>query len=223
VAARRAFFDDLAGRIRIPGITTERNPAFDDEHARNGGISLRYDSHFAALPGLRPSVLLEVGFERTAPNEPRTFSSWVYDSARAAGLDIADNRGMSVKCFAPEYTFVDKLQTICRRFRQFRDRRDPVQDVPRQFLRHYYDLFKLLGEDRVVRFMKTDAYEEYREQKLGAADAMAFAARSAFTLPDPETYALFKDEYAALRTLVFGEPPSFDEVMARIRHYESSF
>src|SRR5580704_10897483 len=62
IKARFAFYDGLAAKIKIPGVTVERNRAYDDEKAQNGGISLKYGSHFTAVPGLKPEVLLEVGF-----------------------------------------------------------------------------------------------------------------------------------------------------------------
>ena len=140
VKARFAFYDDLAAKIKIDGISVERNSNYDDKKAQNGGINLKYESHFPALSGLKPEVLLEVGFDKTAPNEPRDFTSWALESAQEGKLDVMDNRARAVRCFNPEYTFVDKLQTICRRFRQYRDRKNPETDMPRQFLRHYYDL-----------------------------------------------------------------------------------
>ena len=35
-------------------------------------------------------------FAKTAPNEARDFSSWALDKARAAGLEVADNRAPGV-------------------------------------------------------------------------------------------------------------------------------
>jgi len=221
VRARLAFFDELASRIRIPGVVTERNRAFDDEIARNGGISLRYESSFDRLSGLRPEVLLEAGFARTAPNEPRLFSSWVLDKALATRLEVADNRAPDVKCFTPEYTFVDKLQTICRYFRQHRENPEDVR--PRMFLRHYYDLSRLLGVDRVLRFLRTDAYVDYKGEKLGGRDLLEFTARTAFTLPDARTFSLFEEEFGYLEDLMIGPSPSFSEVARRIREHADQF
>src|SRR5262249_17012178 len=121
VKARLNFYDGLAEKIKIPGITAVRERAYDDEKALNGGIGLKYKPHFS-LGEVKPEVLLEVGFDKTAPNEPRDFTSWALESVLKAGLDVIDNRAPGVKCFNPEYTFVDKIQTICRRFRQHRDR-----------------------------------------------------------------------------------------------------
>jgi peptidoglycan/xylan/chitin deacetylase (PgdA/CDA1 family) len=174
VEARRSWFDGLASEIRIPGVVVERNRAYDDDKARNGGISLRYKSLFMPLPELRPEVLLEAGFTQTAPNEPRDFTSWVWERAAAANLEIRDNRALAVPCFNPEYTFVDKLQTICRRFRQYTDRKDAQKDRARQFLRHYYDLYKLLQMQRVRDFIGTREYAAYVETKIKGLDRSKF-------------------------------------------------
>jgi len=218
IEARFGFYDALTAKIAIPGIKAERDKAFDDEKAQNGGISLKYDSRLDPLPGLRPDVLLEAGFAKTAPNEPRDFSSWALDKALAVGLPVIDNRAPAVKCFNPEYTFVDKLQTISRRFRQHRDR-NAERDRPRQFMRHYYDLFMLLGVERVQTFIGTKAYATYKAEKIKGADATEFAARTPFTLPEAKTLALFAKEFEAMNTLLLGPGPSFEEVTDRLREY----
>ncbi|MFA7007386.1 MAG: nucleotidyl transferase AbiEii/AbiGii toxin family protein [Elusimicrobiales bacterium] len=221
VEARFDFYDALAEKIKIPGIMAQRNRAYDDEKAQNGEISLKYDSFFALNPGLglRPEVLLEAGFARTAPNEPRDFSSWAMDKALAAGLKIADNRAGGVLCFNPEYTFVDKLQTVCRRFRQWRDRNDPQKDRPRQFSRHYYDLYMLLVVDRVKNFIGTAGYNNYKSEKIKGLDAKEFSSRSAFVFSDAGTYDLFEKEFKELNGLLLSTGPSFKEVVARLREW----
>ena len=223
ISARFSFYDALAAKIKIPGIAAQRSRVYDDEKAQNGGISLLYDSFFTPDPelGLKPEVLLEAGFARTAPNEPRDFSSWALDKALAAGLGVADNRALGVKCFNPEYTFVDKLQTVCRRFRQWRDRNDPQKDRPRQFSRHYYDLYMLLNVDRVKKFIGTPEYEKYKAEKLKGADAGEFTARSAFTLPDAGTYELFEKEFKAMNSLLLSPGPAFKEVIERMRKWST--
>ena len=217
IKARFAFYDDLAARIEIADVSVERNRGCDDPKAQNGGISLKYESLFPATPELKTEVLLEVGFDKTAPNEPRDFSSWAWDRARATEIDIVDNRAPGVRCFNPEYTFVDKLQTICRRFRQYRDRRHPEKDRPQEFMRHYYDLYRLLDVGRVQDFIGTDDYEVYKKLKLKTTDAKEFAGRAAFNLEDPETYALFEKGFAAMSMLPAPPRPSFAEIISRIR------
>jgi hypothetical protein len=222
VEARLNFFDNLARKIEIPGIRVERNRAYDDAKAQNGGISLTYDSGFAPAPGLRPEVLLEVGFARTAPNEPREVTSWALERALQAKVAVVDNRATGVKCFNPEYTFVDKLQTICRRFRQHRERNEEG-DRPRRFLRHYYDLYKLLELGRVVNFIGTPAYLAYRREKIRGADALEFESRSAFRIRDAETYRLFEKEFDSIHYLLLSKGPTFKDVIDRIRAHSGDF
>lgn len=222
VKARRTFYDELAGKIAIPGIVVERAVKFDDEKAQNGGISLKYKSHFEPLPGLKTEVLLEVGFARTAPNEARDFSSWVLDQALATGLDVTDNRAPGVPCFNPEYTFVDKLQTISRRYRQHKSRGEE-RDRPREFLRHYYDLHMLLGMDRVKAFIGTPDYDKYKAEKLKGLDAAAFASKKPFTLDEDGTFTLFEKEYEAMNTLLLGEGPAFNDIAENLRANASKF
>ena len=217
IAARFAFYDDLAARITMNGIVAERNRGYDDPKAQNGGISLKYRSHFPSTSKLNPEVLLEVGFDKTAPNEPRDFGSWALERAQERKVDVIDNRAFVVKCFNPEYTFVDKLQTICRRFRQHRDRNDPDKDKPQFFLRHYYDLYMLLDVPRVRAFIGTDEYEAYKKQKLMTTDAAEFATRAAFTLEDSESYALFEQEFQVMNAMLTPPRPKFADVMVRIR------
>jgi len=223
IKARLSFFDGLAGRIKIPGIKAVRNTQYDDEKAQNGGISLKYESRLEPLPGIKPEVLLEAGFDKTAPNEPRDFSSWVFDRALKAGLDIIDNRAPGIKCYIPEYTFVDKLQTICRRFRQHHDRNHPEDDRPRNFLRHYYDLYRLLEAPRVDAFIGTPAYEDYKKVKIKASDAKEFAAGEPFMLGDPKTFDLFEREFHHMNTLLLAPAPKFKDLIDRLRENASRF
>ncbi len=219
VASRLAYFDRLASTIVIPGVVVERNRVYDDDKARNGGISLRYKSHFEPFPELRSEVLLEAGFTQTAPNEPRDFTSWAWEKAALVGLEIHDNRALAIPCFNPEYTFVDKLQTICRRYRQYVERRDPDRDRPRQFLRHYYDLYKLLQLPRVRDFIGTSAYAAYVQEKIKNRDRELFTTGIPFGIPDDAVLGEFEEEFKALSGLFFGAMPRFTDMIQEIRPY----
>lgn len=219
VKARFDFFDGLAAQIKIPGIEVERDRSRDHRKAMNAGIGLKYSTCFPSDPALKSEVLLELGFHQTAPNECRDFMSWALDKALSAGLDVINNSAKRVKCFNPEYTFVDKLQTICRFYRQHRDEKEGEKPLPRGFLRHYYDFYMLLGVERVVGFIGSKEYEEYKAMKLRGGDAKEFASRDAFTLPDHKAYALFKDEFKSMGRLLLSPGPTFEDVVARLREF----
>lgn len=219
VKARFRFYDELAQKIRIPGIEVKRDTAYDDSKARNAGISLEYSSHFSQVEGLRTGVLLEVGFDTTAPNEPKNFTSWAYERAMKASLDVTDNQALGIKCFNPEYTFVEKIQTISRRYRLFKER----NDAPRKFLRHYYDLYKLLELDRVTGFIGSAEYNAYKDRKLKTKDLDMFKSLDPFKLDDPEIYQLFEKEFQGVKPLFWGPGPEFKDVIQTIRSHCADF
>src|SRR5205807_5784751 len=87
IESRRQFFDKLRDKIKIPGITAvERDTTYDDETLRNAGLRLRYETHFGSIPGLNDGILLEVGFDQTAPNRAVPISSWVVQFADSKKL-----------------------------------------------------------------------------------------------------------------------------------------
>jgi hypothetical protein len=67
---------------------------FESDHFkyRSGGIRLHYDTTFDNPSGLKEGILLEVGFDDTQPNMPRTISSWIYDRAQETDIAVIDNR-----------------------------------------------------------------------------------------------------------------------------------
>ena len=81
--SRKRFYDWLAETIKIDGVDeVARDTAFDDGKFRNGGIRLHYRTTAPTLHGLKPGILLEVGFDDVTPNEPKDISSWAFDFAR---------------------------------------------------------------------------------------------------------------------------------------------
>jgi len=221
IQARFHFYDHLAKEIKIPDIKVKRDQSFDDEKARSGGIVLKYSSHFRPIPELRPYVLLEMGFAKTAPNTPLLITSWIFEKSMEKNLPIRDNRAVDVKCFNPEYTFVDKIQTLCKKFRQYRSRQDPQKDNPREFLRHYYDLYILLDKKRVQNFIGTKNYEVYKKEKLRGKDLEEFESLEPFKINNKEIYHSFEASYRSISPLLLSTKPSFKDLINRIRKHAS--
>lgn len=110
IASRAAYYDLTAERIRIPGIeTVNRDRSFDDHKMRSAGIRLLYTARTHNIPGVKDGILLELGFDDTAPNRPVTISSWAFDFALEQGVIAKDNRAAGIPCYAPTHTFVEKL------------------------------------------------------------------------------------------------------------------
>jgi hypothetical protein len=213
VASRQAYYDELAKRIRIPGIdNVKRDTFFDDDKMRSAGIRLSYTSRAATLAGVKDGILLELGFDDTAPNRPVTISSWALDFAMDRGVPVFDNRAVDVSCYAPTHTFVEKLQTISTKYRRLSE----AQAFPANFLRHYYDVYCLLELQEVQDFMQTPAYHERKKQRFRSGDELVIARNPAFTLSDSGQRELFTREYRKSSALYYQGQPEFNRLLERI-------
>ena len=215
---RKDFYDWLAQQIKIDGISSiERDTAFDDvPNYRGAGIRLSYDSVTEALGGLRAGVLLEVGFDTVAPNEPKDISSWMYDYA-AGRVDIIDNRAKAVPCYGQGYTFVEKLQTVSTKFRN----QQADSSNPAEFMRHYYDIYELLQQPEVLKFISTAPYKQHKQARFRQADHQNIVENEAFILGDAKTRALYANAYDRSSALYYAGRPTFEEILAEIGKWAS--
>jgi hypothetical protein len=212
IESRRVFFETLAERIKIPGIiAVERDLQYDDERLRNAGLRLRYDSNFGAVAGLKEGILLEAGFDQTDPNTAVAISSWAHDFASAQKLDVVDNRAKDVRCYNPEYTFVEKLQTVVKKFGQFKE----SGVMATNFLRHYYDIHQLLDVKAVQDFIGTDAYLEHKRKRFRSLNQNC-AESGAFTPNNADREGL-EVAYKKTEALYYRGQIPFEKILARIQ------
>ncbi|MDP3635891.1 MAG: nucleotidyl transferase AbiEii/AbiGii toxin family protein, partial [Azonexus sp.] len=216
VESRWGYYEWLTQNIAIPGIeAVERDTAFDDEKMRSAGIRLRYPNRVGRQAGIKDGILLELGFDDTTPNRPVTISSWAYDAAISAGVQIYDNRAVDVLCYLPTYTFVEKLQTVSTKYRL----QKMGEAFPANFMRHYYDIYCLLSLPEVQEFIGTPAYEERKLQRFRRGDELVAAKNPAFLLQDAEERTRFASEYRKTSALYHNGQPDLDEILARIRQH----
>lgn len=215
-AARKAFFDNLALTLTIPGMSFGRDKEFDDiPNMRSAGISGKYCVRCDDNNPLKESVLLEVGFDQTTPNEPRNLSSWAFDKAKELQLNILDNQATGVKCYLPEYTFIEKLQTISTKFRQ----QQQFNDLPKNFIRNYYDVYQLLMQTRVLHFIGSEDYFSHKNKRFRKEDEKNLGNNEAFLLNNLETYRIYQQEYESKSDIYYGKQPSFKIVLKTIQKY----
>lgn len=219
IASRRAYYDELSRLIRIPGVSSvDRDEYFDDEKMRSAGIRLSYASRVSPLAGVKDGILLELGFDDTAPNSPVTISSWALDFAMARGVEVIDNRAVDVPCYALTHTFVEKLQTISTKYRRLSE----AGEFPANFLRHYYDVYCLLAVPQVQAFMRQPAYQQRKLRRFRSGDELVIANNPAFTLSDLKQRQRFAIEYRKSEALYYQGQPDFDQVLARISEYSGA-
>ena len=89
--------------------------------------------------------------------------------------------------------------------------------MPKNFMRHYYDLSQLLDHPVVQSFIGTEDYHKRKVKRFRAGDNLVIAANEAFLLSDEATRERYRTAYNATRRLYFGVQPSFDEILSRIQ------
>lgn len=216
--SRQKYFDWVTQRIQqnISGIVeVKRDKAFDDiPKYRNGGIRLLYEQRFGSTQGLKDGILLEVGFDRTAPNRPCDISSWAFEHARKSSVPAIDNRALKVPCYEPRYTFVEKLQAVVRKFRLYKEGKKGA-NLPENFIRHYYDIFQLIDRKDVREFIGTPEYSDFKKERFGSDDTVV-ANSDAFKLSSKEDRAIFEKEYSRSESLYYHSRPTLEEILKRI-------
>ena len=217
-AARKVFYDVLANSISINGILDiKRDHDFDDtDKYRSGGIRLYYASHTPNLEGLKEGVLLEVGFDTITPNTPLDVSSWIWEHLVSMNIQTQyiDNTAKAVLCYHPGYTLIEKLQTIIRKYRNLNSPEDYNRN---NFMRHYYDVYCLLGNEDIIAFTKTPDYEKHKLARIKGTDkTIPIAKHPALLIEDAEIRESFKTRYKATSKLYYNGQPEFDDVLARI-------
>lgn len=219
IDSRQHFFDWVAGEIlarRIPGIEdVQRDTEYDDAKYRSAGIRLNYPVRTDYLLGIKEGILLEVGFDDTAPNTPCTISAWTLDAALNTSVRFIDNRALAVPCYSPAYTFVEKLQTVSTKFRQ-QQAAPAGAGFPKNFLRHYYDLYCLLASPEVLEYIGTPAYHARKLERFRGGDNLDIASNEAFLLSKPEVRALYDSKYRETAALYYAGQIPFAAVLERL-------
>ncbi|WFS03259.1 nucleotidyl transferase AbiEii/AbiGii toxin family protein [Rhizobium tumorigenes] len=202
-------------RFTINGIRNiERDTDFDNESYRSGGIRLYYPGMTGVKSELKDGVLLEAGFDTVTPNIERDISSWAYDYASLL-VELIDNRALSVPCYEPGYTLVEKLQTISTKYR----RQQETGQLPFNFLQHYYDVYCLLNQADVQAFIGTGAYRAHKNRRFPKLDNPDISSNPAFSLSNPHIFALYERAYERTAALYCHGRPSLKEILARIASY----
>ncbi|EMJ94933.1 nucleotidyl transferase AbiEii/AbiGii toxin family protein [Leptospira alstonii] len=218
VEKRRQFFDGLTTRIQVPGaVNIERRKDFDSDHLINAGIVILYNSS-NQIEGVKSGILLEIGFDKIEPWEEKNISSWIIDHLEKNEQlnDFFDNRAVNVRCYRPEYTFVEKLQAISTKYRQLAEGLDISN-----FARHYYDVHKLLELPNIQKFIGSEKYIEHKNNRFKSKDEKDLTKNEAFLLSDPYMYKQIEDRYENTKALYYGKIPLLQEIIAGLKPYLS--
>lgn len=219
IQKKKDFYDTLSKEIDIPGIVRiSRDTAFDDPKRYNsGGIRLYYNQRIGPIEGVKQGILLEAGYDTVAPNKSMLISSWAYERAKdIPGIEIIDNRAKDILCYDPCYTFVEKLQSISTKFRKEKN----TGATSANYMRQYYDVYCLLGNEEVVKFLGTAEYKAHKKKRF-PFDALIIpiAENPAFLLKENSLREEFENRYKDTKALYYKVQPTFEEILQRIHQY----
>jgi hypothetical protein len=107
------------------------------------------------------------------------------------------------------------LQTISTKYRQYK----AGKGFPKNFLRHYYDLYCLLDYSPVLAFIKTEQYQTRKVERFPKSDHPVISENPAFLLVEADDRKLFESEYQKVSSLYYKGQPSFDALLKRIREH----
>jgi predicted nucleotidyltransferase component of viral defense system len=218
IQKKKAFYNRLSNEIKINGIiSVKRDETFDDiKQYRSGGIRLSYESKNNSIEGVKEGILLEVGFDSVAPNNPVTISSWAYDKAVQQGVEVIDNRAVDIACYHIGYTFVEKLQTIATKFRQEQEDKKERQNLMRQ----YYDVYSLLKNNNVQEFIGTVEYQKHKAIRFPSKDyQIPIFKNEAFLLKNSQLRERFNERYKKTSKLYYNGQPEFNVILTEIEKW----
>ena len=183
-------------------------------------INVEYDSIFETLPYVKNTVKIEVsGRSMNEPLEDVALRSIIEDTLPEAKFSESKFIVPTVK---PERTFLEK---ICLLHEEFRKEGDDVR-VSRMS-RHLYDIEMIMKTpvaDRALADKELFAtIVEHRRKFIGLKgfDYSTLCADKICIIPPESVAGKWREDYVTMcKTMMYGDYPEFDELMASVRELQ---
>lgn len=179
-------------------------------------VNFTYPKLFSEA-SILPMVRLEIGalaaWTPTAPSEIKSYAAQQYGR-------IFQNPTTSVLTVMPERTFWEKVTILHKE--AFRTN----ENFPARYSRHYYDLFCMDASPvKAAAFGNLDLLARvvtFKDRFYPAGNAHYDLAKPGTMrlLPPEDCLPVLRDDYAHMRNMLFGEIPSFEEIMTCIARLE---
>ena len=222
------------GNAAAAGIGGEASKFGGSETGRHRSYELAYPAIRKATPMIRTSVLLEMGVRGGPhPHERVPINSLLGDALATRGTDLsefADLEPFEVLVLHPGRTLLEKLVHIHELAQELA--RGPARKPDGRSGRHFYDVFQLLGDDRVrdlladrelVGHVLNNIREITRQHFDTSGDIelrppSGFATTRAFDVTTDVSQRLRASYDATMPELYFGSAalPAWDEICDRI-------
>ncbi len=106
------------------------------------------------------------------------------------------------------------------------DHRPENLNMPKRYSRHYYDLVKLAHSPvKEKAFAQLDLLQRVVDFKIkfyprGWAKYAEAVPGTLKLIPPEYRYAALRSDYAAMQDMIYGDAPSFDEMMDEVQQLE---
>lgn len=187
-------------------------------------IYVNFISLFDPNPYLRDRVKIE--FSVRSMREPSVMRSM--KSLLATYFPNANyvEEDVEVLTIHPQRTLVEKILLLHEEYN--RDERDKMRTE--RMSRHYYDLFHLGRQDFSSDTMNNESFIneviEHRKfySRLKRFDYTTLNPGSISIVPDNEILQALKSDYEVMRSeMIYGNPPTFEEIMQAAKQLEDEF
>lgn len=179
-------------------------------------VNFTYPKLFSEA-SILPMVRLEIGalaaWTPIAPSEIKSYAAQQYGR-------VFQNPTTSVLTVMPERTFWEKVTILHKE--AFRTN----GNFPARYSRHYYDLFCMDSSPvKSAAFADLELLSRvvaFKERFYPAGNAHYDLAKPGTMrlLPPKDCLPILRDDYAHMKNMLFGEIPSFDEIMSCIARLE---
>lgn len=178
---------------------------------------------------IKQDILLEIGIlSALTPNEVRSIKPFVAEVYK--DLDI---QSVNVPTILATRTFWDKATILYREYcrpatkKETETGAEKPNHTPKRYSRHYYDLYKM-GHSAIKNEALKDRallqeVIDYKNQFYPCGWGHTFdecATGGIHLLPNENNYELLKQDYIAMRNMIYGEVPSWEEILDYLAELE---
>jgi len=211
--------------FRKGGLNVSVPPVFPDPDDPDGQtLLIRYPAVTVEENDyINPAVKIEAGAKSALdPHRPVLIRPYVADDVKAFDLNVPN-----VTTIDAERTFWDKA-VILHGLRQWYDNRGVLRQQGHRVSRHYYDLHMLLrtptGQQAATNHSLALDCARHARMFFNSADLGLAHARPGFFKITPSSGMVdaLRRDYQAMQGMIFGEVPSFDDVLGSVQRLEGA-
>ena len=187
--------------------------------AQGQDVLIQYPRAFS-LDAINPQIRLEIGpLAAWVPNEQKPIRPYSAEQFPK----VFTKPGTTVRTIAVERTFWEKATILHQEAH-----RGPDRPLPPRYSRHYYDMYRLsllpLRDDALARIDLLQEVVRFKMRFYRSPWAKYEEATPGSLLLLPPTHHVpeLQRDYAAMRAMLFGTVPTFDEIISGLSALEKS-